>query len=74
VAKQLFGDIEKSKKRSVKPLIGGGKVIDPESEDIAELVNFAIDSVDLMSNALHAQKLVRVVYAERKVSFCDSEK
>jgi len=67
VAKQLFGTLEKRSKRMQQPLIGEGKVLDPESEDIAELVNFAIDSVDLMSNALHAQKLVRVVYAERKL-------
>lgn len=67
-AKQLFSTLEKRNKKIKKSIIGGGKEIDPESENISDLVNFAIESMDSMSNALHAQKLVRIVYAERKVS------
>lgn len=73
LAKQLFGDKRKKLRsnneiESNDVLIGGKVIIDPTSEELNELVDFAIDSVDAQSNALHAQKLVRVVYADRQVS------
>jgi hypothetical protein len=64
LAKKLF---KQDKVRETPGKVGGSKVIDPDTEDISELVNFVIDALDAQSNALHAQKLVKVVHAERQV-------
>ena len=74
LAKKLFGDefkknkIHKLKKslRGEKP-IGGPKEVDPESPEIKSLMDWAVESLDAQSNALHAQKLVKVIHAERQV-------
>ena len=78
IAKKLFSDNEIQKRKQNllggqnDVLIGGRKLIDPNSPELSELVDFAVDSVDASSNALHAQKLVRVVYADRQVGNANS--
>lgn len=41
--------------------------IDVKNAELAELANFIVDSLDAQSNALHAQKLVKIIAAQRQV-------
>lgn len=50
-----------------KQLLGGFSPVDPDSAEMAKLTDFVMTSVDAQSNAMHAQKLVRVIEAQRQV-------
>lgn len=50
-----------------KKLIGGFVPVDEKSEELKELLSFVVDAVDAQSNALHKQKLVKVIEAQRQV-------
>lgn len=38
-----------------------------KSSELVELVNFIVESIDQQSNAMHAQKLVKIVAAQRQI-------
>jgi len=52
-----------------KQMIGGVHDVDldEKNEELHELVNFVVDNVDRMSNAMHAQKLVKIIEAKRQL-------
>lgn len=50
-----------------KPLLGGFTAVNPDSSELAELTDFVMSSVDAQSNAMHAQRLIRVIEAQRQV-------
>jgi len=50
-----------------KVLLGGYTSVNPDSQDLADLTEFVMSSLDAQSNAMHAQKVVRVIEAQRQV-------
>lgn len=50
-----------------KVLLGGFTAVNPDSEDLLRLSDFVLASVDAQSNAMHAQRLVRVIEAQRQI-------
>jgi len=55
------------KQRTGDKLIGGFMKVDPQSKDIVDLTDFIVDSFDAESNAMHAQKVIRIVDAQRQI-------
>jgi hypothetical protein len=49
------------------PMLGGFMPVDVTSQDLNELVNFVVESIDQQSNAMHAQKLVKILEAQKQV-------
>jgi len=73
LARKLFGDEFKKKSKKIKKdksspkLIGAPVEVDPESPELASLMDWAMNSIDQQSNALHVQKLVKVHHADRQI-------
>lgn len=52
---------------SGEQIVGAPTKVSPDSPELQTLIQFAVETVDAQSNALHAQKLVRVIDAQRQL-------
>jgi len=48
-------------------LLGGYQPVDVASEELNELINFVVQSIDERSNAIHAQKMIKILEAQKQI-------
>ncbi|CAG7723564.1 unnamed protein product, partial [Allacma fusca] len=68
--KDFYRKDHKSKKEMKKlrdSLVGAPKIVENNSTEIQNLMDWAIETVDAQSNAMHAQRVVEVLHAERQL-------